>query len=257
MRIFPGFCRFFLPIQFTPLFKFITVKNILSFLEQALYVELLVLGCVIYCLITLIKSPTRPLKHQLFDYVLFSLAFEILGFISSGILERDVRILTTRISNFTFATFEHLLLARFISSLFKSTLFKKIAYINTIILLLLWVTFSILSILVLTPSSSRKLEDIMFSIELFLLACYCLYFYYLTFQSRELFDLKHFGPFWVITGLFFYCLASIPFFIVSNEILLLSHEMYSILFAIHYMFFSIFFLTIVKGVLCKPISLKL
>lgn len=69
--------------------------------------------------------------------------------------------------------------------------------------------------------------------------------------------LSHIGPltnspsFWITSGLFFYSIVSLPALLLSPNFFISNKDLYHILFGIHYISITIFFLCIAKAFLCK------
>jgi len=92
-------------------------------------------------------------------------------------------------------------------------------------------------------------------IELFLIFCMCLAYYYDLFTSVPKVMLIKRPSFFITTSTFFYSVLLIPFLILANEILAIHTLFYQVLFAIHFVLLIIMLLTLLRAFLWKkPIT---
>lgn len=90
-------------------------------------------------------------------------------------------------------------------------------------------------------------------IEFFTLILLCLFYFYqlLIKETNHLIPLSKSPSFWIISGLFFYCIVSLPALLIGNKLYLTNIELYFIMGAIHYISISLLFLCIAKAFSCK------
>ena len=88
-------------------------------------------------------------------------------------------------------------------------------------------------------------------IELFLLLFPCLIFFYELFTKEASQVLVKSPSFWITTGLFFYCIVSLPFLLIGADLAVNNRELYNLMFAIHYTSLAFVFLSIAKAFQCK------
>ncbi len=62
--------------------------------------------------------------------------------------------------------------------------------------------------------------------------------------------------FWISTGLLFYCVASIPFFMLAKALFYSSFTTFSFFFGLHFITFGLLFIFIIRASLCKKQHLK-
>lgn len=117
-------------------------------------------------------------------------------------------------------------------------------------LLCLFIYFSkIISLIASTPIHG---SNIIGALEFFLMLPPCfLYFRQLLNTSSKL-NLAERPSFWIVTGIFFYSLISIPYYLLMSYFIQLRYEYRSVLSStFYYIPFSINFLFLLKAFLCK------
>lgn len=98
-------------------------------------------------------------------------------------------------------------------------------------------------------SYSYKINWFEFSI---LLAFCLLYFYQLLIQETDkIFHLHQSPSFWIVSGLFFYCIVSLPATIIGIKLLFANRGLYNLMGAVHYISISLLLLTLAKAFSCK------
>jgi hypothetical protein len=99
----------------------------------------------------------------------------------------------------------------------------------------------------------RKNSYLINVIEFFTLILLCLFYFYqlLIKETTHLIPLSKSPSFWIISGLFFYCIVSLPALLIGNKLYLTNIELYFIMGAIHYISISLLFLCIAKAFSCK------
>lgn len=92
-------------------------------------------------------------------------------------------------------------------------------------------------------------------VELLFLLAYSLKYFILIFKNQD--NNPILDPyFWISTGILFYCLASIPFFMLAKTLFYYSFSIFSIFFGVHFMTLGFLFLSITRASLCKKQLLK-
>jgi hypothetical protein len=178
----------------------------------------------------------------------FYSAIIYIGFIEDVVLKTKL----LEITNATFALIEFSFFGFYFHKILK---IKFISFINAsygVMLLILLVNF-------LAHTRKGKVEiitlisgtDRIVSLELIMLIVLSLIYYYKILKDGINKKLTTEPSFWIITGLFFYSIVSTPFFIIGLEILLTDLRLYYFLFALHYLFSAILFITISKAFLCN------
>lgn len=126
-----------------------------------------------------------------------------------------------------------------------------------VLLILLYLLSIIFLILVANPKFTRDLiSEFSFRInvfEFFLLLFLCLIYLYESFTEKilESRPLKITPSFFIIAGLFFYIMISLPLLLIGDKLFSFSHHLYYLMFSIHYFSISILFLCLAKAFTCK------
>lgn len=80
----------------------------------------------------------------------------------------------------------------------------------------------------------------------------CLVYFYELFQKVSLHQLEHRPSFWILTGVFFYVVISVPYYLVDHYISINHYERRSLLYlAFFFIPYSISFIFLTKAFLCK------
>lgn len=90
-------------------------------------------------------------------------------------------------------------------------------------------------------------------IELLLLVSFCIFYFYTLF-TKEITNIARFNKspsLWIITGLFIYCIISLPFFLIADNLYLTARNIFKIMHAIHYISISFLLLCIAKAFSCE------
>ena len=100
-----------------------------------------------------------------------------------------------------------------------------------------------------------RLSTLIGSIKFFLLLVPIFTYFFEIFQNDPIKDIFHSPSIWITTGLFFYCLATLPFLLISDSLIKSNNSLYLLMFSIHFLSLSFLFLTIIKAFICrKPIT---
>ena len=107
----------------------------------------------------------------------------------------------------------------------------------------------------ISQSLVRKSADLIISVELLLLAFFCIVYYYELFRKKPVYNLNESPSFWIVTGLFLYSITIIPFFMITNIFIPTQKSIIHIFYSFHYISFGFLFLAITKAFLCrKPLT---
>ncbi len=223
--------------------------------QSTFFMNFFVIGCLIFCLVVSFKNKQNDRVFHLFTiYTIFTLSLftvnDIAGIISYFCGRSWMNI--NEVTNIIYATIEMIVFYNFFKLTVSSKLYNRVlkifmySYLATIVLYLIKV-FDSSS----TPSSIRSYSDRTLTIEFIFLTISCLVYYYELFKAQDSKDLLKSPSFWIVSGLFFYCLIVTPFFFITNELYFERRDLYDILFAIHYFFIGILFICISKAILCK------
>jgi len=142
-------------------------------------------------------------------------------------------------------------------------LFKKLLNTEFIsrIIYMLWIVFTSLCVLLFSVMLKNKFSPDQIShysflleiFELFILLLLCLLFFYklLTTDISRVIPISKSPSFWIISGLFFYCIVSLPLLLIGYRLYISNPHLHLVTGSIHYISISFLFLCITKAFLCK------
>lgn len=160
--------------------------------------------------------------------------------------------------NIFFSIIEYLTFYSFFKQVLESPVLRKLMLSSIFFLAIAFLIYLYRGLYISsTAITTKKIADFITSSELLFLTILCLLYYHKLFRERPVYKLTDSPFFWIATGLFFYSVTIIPFFIISKEIKFIEKNqvIYQAGFAIHYIFFGGLFLTITKAILCeKPLT---
>ena len=235
--------------------------NLVLNLEKIYYTEIIWLIAMIIALYIGIKNCRKETNYiLLLLYVLFGIIF-----ITSTIIIRNSPVIPrlnkppiTELLNMFFSLIEISIFLYLFHSFFVSKFENKLIFITWIIDALF-----ILSISIYIYSNEIyvrriiELSMLVTSINFVILFFLSLFYFYklLAGQIQQTGNLIYNPVFWIIGGLFFYALVSLPVLLLSSNIAMSNKSLYYILYSIHYISISILYLCIAKAFSCKaPIT---
>lgn len=96
-----------------------------------------------------------------------------------------------------------------------------------------------------------RLSTLIGSIKCFLLLIPIFTYFFEIFQNDPIKDILHSPSILITSGLFFYCLATLPFLLISDSLIKLNNSLFLLMFSIHFLSLSFLFLTIIKAFICR------
>jgi hypothetical protein len=93
-----------------------------------------------------------------------------------------------------------------------------------------------------------------FTVQATLLIISCLFYFFDLFKRPPVLDLLILPSFWVVTGLAFFMICTLPFTIFGNYLVKVNNELYVQLFGIFEIFYCLLFIMIIKAFLCIPVT---
>lgn len=222
------------------------------------YTELFWFISSLFALIVGIKNYRKERSYQLFiTYILSSILLLNIGtdFITYFFSLKGIKhVIFLESTNTVFALIE---VVSFFY-LFKNTLYS--IFINKVIKIF-WLVFITLCIFFVwklfgnnaTLNQITNYSFLINCIEFFMMLILCLQYFYhlLTKEVRELIPLSRKPSFWIISGLFFYCVVSLPLLLIGDRLFLKNKDLYLNVGSIHYISFSLLFLCLAKAFSCK------
>ncbi len=231
------------------------LERILGFWQKFYYVTPFAILCQFAAIVSGVRYFKKEKIHILFVIYAFS-GFVLIIIINFFVIALDIqgknRTLIIESINILFAFVEYLVFYYFFQKVIRSTVAKKIMKIffvlfTVTILHFFWKetdpTFPRISV--------RYYSDLIISAGLLFLASICMIYYFELFQKKSATNPVQSPVFWIVNGLFFYCILIVPFFLISTKLLAMQKESYFILFAVHYVFFGLLYLALAKAFLCK------
>ena len=156
------------------------------------------------------------------------------------------------LGNTLFEFIELLIFYYFFFSIIKSNFSRLLMKVSFVVFLF----FIIIFFIKITDQDFGKNQILRFStligsIKLYLLLIPIFTYFFEIFQNDPTKDIFHSPSLWITTGLFLYCLATLPFLLISDSLLKLDNSLYLLMFSIHFLSLSFLFLTIIKAFICK------
>ena len=229
------------------------MTTMFEYFQNSLYTHLILYCTLAIALFVTHKSRRSNIRMYFLLYLWSMVTVEVIAVWGSTThaFDRFSMPIISHSVNIFFSLIEFITLGLF----FKATLNNKLTTIiyNTFVFLQISAFFVFLYMA--TGDYSDKFfirfGNIFYSIELFLLASFCINYLIKFFKSSEDTTLKSIPNFWIVTGLFFYSIMSIPFRLISTEAVSINKLMFTYLIAVHFVFLSLFFISITKAFLCK------
>lgn len=225
------------------------------------YTEPLWLLCVLIALIFGLKNYHKEKTYKFFIiYLLSNLAlFMIPSFFFKDLFHLtniDYKILLEA-SNTFFALLEISIFFYFFKEIFLG---KKI---KTILIILLALFYLLSLIYLLTLKNVKQINVInvqpfsfyLTAVEFFFLLLFCIRYFHeiLTEKINNTIQLSERPSFWIISGLFFYCIVSLPFLLATNLLQNNSPILYNIAGSTHYISISFLLICLTKAFTCKKV----
>lgn len=156
--------------------------------------------------------------------------------------------------NVLFALVEFSVFSYFFSRILRSRLLKLSMFFAGIIFLLVCFLYAIA--VFRSDLSSEEILRYSFRInvlEFVFLFLACLLFFYelLNDNSHDKSRLAEHPSFWISSGVFFYSIVSLPYFLIADELFYYNKNVYTILVAVHYVSTSMLFLCLAKAFSCE------
>lgn len=222
------------------------MNSLLQYWKHGYYTEVFLILCIIIAIISCIKYFNKSKTHIYFS-LYYGACFH-LYFIINIIYYLDQKgkphLLLTETSNTLFQLIELFVFAKYL--FLQGIIYLKEKHINRIIYA--FTVFSSMFLLWIFMPTTEKNDINRFSYfltvleQIILLALTLIYFLTL-FKRPTLVNLTKTPSFWISTVLLFYCLISIPFFTVANDILPINVIFFSGVFACHTIFLALLVLT--------------
>jgi hypothetical protein len=231
-------------------------ESIIQLWQNVFYTIFFTLFCIVIALVSAIRfSQKEKLSYLFLIYIisagLLFTSCELIGLAILDLRGRRVSIFFET-ANLCFAFIEYIVFYNFFLSILKSKITKKIMGLFSIF-------FAIVIILFISKefdytfsrSEIYHYSDMVVSSELLFLGILCIVYYSELLKAKPVTNLPQSPSFWIVSGLFFYCLLITPFFMISENLHNEYKQVYNVFYAAHYISFGLLFLALTKAFLCK------
>lgn len=234
------------------------LNSLIQSLKNSYYTGALLLVCLIIALIFAIKYYRKEkvnnffIIYILYTFLLSDVVFQLFKFLFP--LKGNDATFFLEVLNIVFAQIEFIVFSYFFKIIIENKYFKNAIPIVQIIFSILF--FSLIIRIFFWEIEIKTLREFSYyfnAIEFFIFLPFCLFYFYelLTKQLASITYLTKSPSFWIITGLFFYVIVSLPFLIIGNSLFINNKILYSISGSIHYISFSFFLICLTKAFACK------
>jgi hypothetical protein len=227
-------------------------------LQNTFYTDLWLLVCILASIVCGIISRPRELAYKaLLVYSVVSLVCIVLwAVIKSSGTSKANEFLQIEFVNVSLSIVEFITFYIFFTKNIRSNRVKPVSNVAITIFLLLSFLFFLDSLS--STSSTDMIKKWSFQLNIFeflLILIACLYFFYEQFTKQESVSLTGKSSFWIVTGVFFYVLVSLPFFLIGPKLYSYSHFGYFLMSSIHYISLGFLFIFLSKAFLCNRVQM--
>lgn len=139
----------------------------------------------------------------------------------------------------------------YFSKLLNGRLIKNILTTLAVLYSLILIIFIIIKFSFIT-NQYKYFANIISATEFVFLFVPCIYYFLQLFKPNSSIRLPERPSFWIVTGIFFYCFISVPFYIIRRYLINANPELYGIIGAtFFYIPFIVNILFLIKAFLCK------
>ena len=220
------------------------MKFLLRDLTESFYTDGICFLMTIIGFITAIKRKERHKSLSVFlfyfgAYFILKSIFFVPGFVSHSFFY-NVWYKVELYSDFIFTFFEYFVFRFFFKSVFKSLKNQIVLTLISYIFVTLFLVLYINDILLVKTLRIQTIQNL-FSIQAVSLLIPCVLYYIEIFKKTPSFNLTNEPSFWVVTGLSFFMLCTLPYSIFLNYILSLSPDLFFNLYSIFWIFYIFLF----------------
>lgn len=228
-------------------------NSLLIDLQKTYYTQL-IMFCVEF--LALIIGIANIRVDKSIKYFLFYIAFDLTILVVNWILEL---LYTPHVKTFVFINISNTLIS-FVELFVYFRFFQKVLFGKGILIWLkisfqFYLTIILVHLIFVIWSSNNNHQYISYSIgalEFLLLLPPCFKYYSQILNFTPEISLQERPSFWIITGIFFYSIISVPYYLLTTYISVINHE-YKNLYeaAFYYIPFTINFIFLIKAFTCK------
>jgi len=215
----------------------------------------------IACIISLIAIILGLRNFQKGNYYLLFIFYSISCFFLlslydifriASLLPQRNKIIISEIGNTLFELIELFVFYYFFLNIIKSNFIRALMKISFIVFL-----FFVLLFFIRTTNSNfgkdeiLRFSSIIASIKFFILLIPILTYFFELFSIDPIKDIFYSPSLWITSGLFLYCLTTLPFLLISDSLRTSNRSLYLLMFSIHFLSLSFLLLTIIKAFICR------
>ena len=227
------------------------VKSLFAYWDANYYTYLLsditaLIGILVFASKKNKNHPVYVFRYYFMGYFLLGLLF----FISALFPANKPLYRATTFCDYIFTLFEFLIFVSFFIGILQNTSYKKLIQVLRFLFMSVGVSIFIYDICSVAHVRVNS-TFFLFTFEAICLLIPCLLYYLETFKSTSTFNLSENASFWVVTGLFFLMISTLPYSILIKKLFETSWLIYSNLFSLFHIFYIILFSMILRAYLCK------
>ena len=232
-----------------------STKNLFSYWASSYYTfPLSIATALVGFIFFLLKKDTQK-TTQLFIYYFASYFLLNLIFSASALIsKKPLHITLLKVNQFAdyfFTLIEFLIFSLFFRKNLSGLKFKKILAAIKIIFILTGVLLLFRDIF-LTGLPQLKSTYLLYNLQAISLLIPCIFYYIEIFRLKPTLNLLEEPSFWVVTGVSFFMITTFPFSLAVDYLHGISENLARSFFTLFYIFYTLLFLMIIKGHLCKP-----
>jgi hypothetical protein len=183
-------------------------------------------------------------------YIILTLIFyiNVISYINSP-SNQNISIMVTG-SDYIFTLIEFLIFMHFFYNIINSTSKKRLIALLITLFLLVYISY-LANDLILYRNIKTDTVTIVYTLESAVLLIPSIFYYFQVFTNPPTINLRKESSFWVVTGIFFSMICSLPYCIIENYLRKINSSLYVQLFAILYILYCLLFLMIIRAYLCQ------
>ena len=214
-------------------------------------------ACII-SLIAIILGVKNYRKDKIYTlFILYVIScFLLLSFVDivriASQLPTKNRSIFTEASNTLFELTELIVFYYFFINIIKSNFVQLIMKLSFVVFLIFVFLFFIkINDQNFSKNEVVRLSTIIGSIKFFMMLIPIFTYFFELIGSDPVKDILDSPSLWITSGLFLYCLATLPFLLISDSLGKSDRSLYLLMFSIHFLSLSFLLLTIIKAFTCR------
>lgn len=227
---------------------------------NSFFTEIILIAVLILCFLTAFKLKTRqPVlsASYLHLYPLSFLIIIIISYIAAILCDNKIlqynQFSLESYADYFFTLVEMLIFMHFFSLVLKNKSKKKIL----IFVQLFFIVYFIIELFLnekFPNKITNETQSRVYTTEAIILLIPCVMYFIELFRTPSSSNLKFNPSFWIVSGLFFFLICTLPYSLVENYLRKKHLSLLASFYSLFYIFYIIFFLMITKAYLCKPVK---